>query len=51
MADKSGLQMIGWTLGGITLAVMLIASVVVRDAAGTSADLYGQPVAAVVVGQ
>jgi hypothetical protein len=51
MADKTGLQVIGLTFGGITLAVMLIASVVVRDTAGTSADPYGQPVAAAVIGQ
>lgn len=32
MADKAGLQMIGWVMGAFTAAVMLIATILVHDA-------------------
>jgi hypothetical protein len=32
MADTASLKIIGWTLGGITLVVMLVASLLVLDA-------------------
>ena len=32
MADTTGLRLIGWVLGGITVAVMLVAALLVHDA-------------------
>jgi hypothetical protein len=32
MADKATLKLIGWTFGGITFAVILVASLLVLDA-------------------
>jgi hypothetical protein len=32
MADKASLKLIGWTFGGITFVVMLVASLLVLDA-------------------
>ncbi len=35
MADKASLRRIGWLLGGLALAVMAIAAVLVRNAPAT----------------
>jgi hypothetical protein len=43
MADKASLQIIGWTFGGITFAVMLIASLLVLDAVSNPAGAHGSP--------
>jgi hypothetical protein len=39
LADKTGLKLIGWILGGITAAVIVIAALLVHDAVAT----LGQP--------
>lgn len=46
MADKTSLKIIGWTFGGITFAVMLIASLLVLDAVANPSAAEGQPVIA-----
>jgi hypothetical protein len=39
MADKNGLKLIGWLLGGVTAAVMVVAALLVHDAVANP----GQP--------
>ncbi len=43
MANKTGLQMIGWFMGGLTAAVMLIAAILVHEAVANPTSAENPP--------
>jgi hypothetical protein len=45
MADQRGLKLIGWLLGSLTAAVMLVAALLVHDAVANPTASLAPPIA------
>jgi|SoiMetStandDraft_5_1073268.scaffolds.fasta_scaffold182541_2 hypothetical protein len=48
MADQAGLKLIGWLLGSITAAVMLIAALLVHDAVANPNAVLAPPMTTII---
>jgi hypothetical protein len=48
MADRQGLKLIGWLLGSLTAAVMLIAALLVHDAVANPNAALAPPATTII---